>query len=206
MTTTGESTTFSSWIFFACAAGAIDVSAALMTAARSTGWMSSRILPDLIALTSSKSSINLVCARALRSMTSTPLATIAGSSPRCCSNWVHPKMTFSGVRKSCDSVSRISSFIQLSLSASARAVRSWSSAVLSLRSASCNSAVRSATRCSRSTSARRRSSISFSRAVSTSLNWRVPGIRSASGMSRHNSTAVTTDAAAVIALMKASSQ
>ncbi len=94
---------------FASAAGRTDSSAESMTEGSSTRCTSSRILPDVMRLMSSKSEISCVCTRAFRSMTSTPRAVTAGSSPFLRRRWVQPRIAFSGVRSSCDSVARKSS-------------------------------------------------------------------------------------------------
>jgi len=95
----------------------MDSSAAFTTAARSTGSSSSRIFPLTMRETSSRSSIRRPCATAFRSMMSSARR-VAGSScvrRRICA---HPRTAFSGVRSSCDSVARNSSFTRLASSAS----------------------------------------------------------------------------------------
>ena len=120
--------------------------AASTNAVGSTDWISSRILPETMRLMSSRSSMSWVWARVFRSMTSSPCwvcaAVIVPVRRRC----DHPRMAFSGVRSSCDTVARNSSFIAFARSASPRAncslSRSWRRS-----SAACRAAA-SARRCS----------------------------------------------------------
>ena len=121
------STSAVSRIPFASATGCKLSTVASTISHKSTSWTSSRILPEMIRLTSSRSSINLVCSRTLRSMTFMPSFSISESGRPIFSNWVQPKITFSGVRSSWLNVARNSSFIRLTRSASWRAVRSHSS-------------------------------------------------------------------------------
>ena len=94
-------------------------------AARSTSRTCSRSLPVTMRETSSRSSISRACARALRSMLSRPRARVASSALVERSTRAHPSTAFSGVRSSCDSVARNSSFSRLaSRSRSSAATRS----------------------------------------------------------------------------------
>ena len=79
------SSSFSSRMPFASAAGRTVSIAASTKATGSTGWMSRRTLPDVMRLMSSRSSISWVCTRALRSIVSSPLcssASLLGAAPQ----------------------------------------------------------------------------------------------------------------------------
>jgi hypothetical protein len=71
----------------------------------------------MIRETSRMSSMSLACDTALRWMTSSALA-VWSSGARSRNREAHPRMAFSGVRSSCDTVARNSSFVRLSASAS----------------------------------------------------------------------------------------
>ena len=108
-----------------CAAGVIVPTAESTISARPSVRRSSRILPLTMRLMSSRSSMRCACARALRRIAASPWAAASG---RVLRPWVRicaqPRMAFSGVRSSCDTVARKSSFSRLARSASARAARS----------------------------------------------------------------------------------
>ncbi len=109
------------------AAGVAESSAACTMSSMATCCRSSRSLPVMIRLRSSRSSISCTCARALRSMTSMARRWSSGLvvSPfsRIC---VHPRIELSGVRSSCDSVARNSSLMRVARCAAMRALRSAS--------------------------------------------------------------------------------
>ncbi len=112
---------------FAVLDGKTEVTAASTTGAKSIGCRSRRSLPDRMRETSSRSSISWLCALALRSIVATPSATTAGGTSPCWRIVVQPTMALSGVRSSCDSVARNSSFRRFASSASRRTARSNSS-------------------------------------------------------------------------------
>ena len=106
------------------AAGCTFSIAAAISSAGSNHCRSICSLPDVIRDTSSRSAISWAWTRALRSMALMP-ETTSGSPPatRCLSSCDQPTMALSGVRSSCDSAARKSSFTRLARSASARAAR-----------------------------------------------------------------------------------
>ena len=89
-------------------------------AASSTGRRSTPACPPMMRVTSRMSSISCVCSLAFRPMTSIAWRTrSAESMAPCCSIWTQPRIAFSGVRSSCESVPRNSSFSRLASSAAA---------------------------------------------------------------------------------------
>ena len=80
-----------------------------------------RSLPVMMRDTSRMSSISSACARALRSMVSSAFCSFSGGSVRDRNMRVQPTIALSGVRSSCDSVARNSSFARLAASAASRA-------------------------------------------------------------------------------------
>ncbi len=109
---------------FASAAGRTTSIAACTTAARSVGRTSRRIFPETMRETSSKSSINCVSARALRSIVTRAFAALSGPSTPSRSMRTHAMIGESGVRSSCDTVARNASLARFAASASARVARS----------------------------------------------------------------------------------
>ncbi len=107
------------------ASGRTVSSAPSMAAATSTAATSRRSFPPTMRDTSRTSSMIRVWARALRSMIPSARSSSAGACRR--ATTVHPRMALSGVRSSCDTVARKSSFARFATSASARAARSLSS-------------------------------------------------------------------------------
>ena len=97
----------------AAAAGRTASSAASITGASSMGLSSSRSLPVTILDTSRMSAISCSWMCALRSMVSSARFIPAVSSFPIRSRRVQPSMALSGVRSSCDSVARNSSFARL---------------------------------------------------------------------------------------------
>ena len=93
----------------------------------STGCTSRRILPDTIRETSSTSSTICVSHVAFRSSVSRPRAAFSADSMPPRSSREYPTMALSGVRSSCDSTARNSSFIRFAACASAYS-RAFSSA------------------------------------------------------------------------------
>ena len=100
--------------------------------------------------TSSTSEISCACDCALRATISSTFGMRAASTRRSRSSDTQPRMALSGVRSSCDSVARNSSFSRLARSASSRArSASWrddSSATSTSRSSYCRRRPRSAAR------------------------------------------------------------
>ena len=85
-----------------------------------SGCTSSRSLPEMMRLMSSRSSMSCVCTRALRSIVSRPLQIVGRRSfGPLRSTCDQPRMALSGVRSSCESVARNSSLMSLSRSAAA---------------------------------------------------------------------------------------
>ena len=109
------------------AAGRTVSSAASMNWIGSTGWISSRTLPDAMRFMSSRSSMSCTCARELRSIVSSPFCTSSGFLTPRRRIWIQPMIALSGVRSSCDRVARKSSLSALIRSARSRAERSLSS-------------------------------------------------------------------------------
>ena len=105
----------------ALAAGVTVPIAAFTTAPISTGWRSSWSLPVTIRDTSSSWSMIWFCAVALRMMVSMAVRISSGVSCPRWSRYAHPTIAVSGVRSSCDSVARNSSFTRLAVSATVRA-------------------------------------------------------------------------------------
>ena len=93
----------------------------------STSLIRSRTLPEMIRETSSRSSMSRACAWALRSMVSSPSRNSCGFSGPSRSRLVQPTMALSGVRSSCETTSRNSSFSLLACAASRCADRSEAS-------------------------------------------------------------------------------
>ena len=85
------------------------------------------------------------CATALRSITSRPRASASGAAVPLRSMRAQPKTALSGVRSSCDSVARNSSFSRFAASAWARAARSLSRSTRSRLAASSKAWATSAT-------------------------------------------------------------
>ena len=110
----------------ASAAGCTDATAASAMARRCTGSRESRMSPATRRDMSSRSSTRRVSNRAFRSMTSRPAGVMELACDRR-STCVQPRIALSGVRSSCDSVPRKSSFSRLTRSASPRARRSCAS-------------------------------------------------------------------------------
>ena len=131
------SMTFSSRISFASAAVFTVSTASSMNVDGLTGWMSSRSLPEVMRLMSSRSSISCVWARALRSMASRPFARSLASFELERRIFDHPRMALRGVRSSCESVARNSSLMSLARSAVLRAARSLSSSAFRSSAARC---------------------------------------------------------------------
>ena len=121
----------------AAAAGVTVSIAASMNESGWSGCTSSRSLPELMRLMSSRSSMSCAWTRALRSMVSRPARSSSALRLVMRSTWAQPRMAFSGVRSSCDSVARNSSLASLTRSASARAARSLSSSALRSAAARC---------------------------------------------------------------------
>src|SRR5947208_2484756 len=94
--------------------------AASMTTARSTARGSIRILPLMMRETSSRSSINWDCTRALRSIVSRPRAKSALPSLLFFRMWLQPRIADNGVLNSCESVARNSSLVRFANSDLAR--------------------------------------------------------------------------------------
>ena len=92
--------------------------------------MPSRTLPWMMRDMSRRSSTSCACARVLRSMTSSACPCRDASSEPVLSSDTQPKIAFSGVRSSCDTVAMNSSFARLSASALRRADFSRSSSAV----------------------------------------------------------------------------
>ena len=86
--------------------------------------MSSRSLPVMMRDTSRTSLISCSCSRAFRSMVSRTAGRRSGSITPPRTIWVYPSTAFNGVRSSCDSVARNSSFRRFADSASCLAAAS----------------------------------------------------------------------------------
>jgi hypothetical protein len=120
---------------------------------RSSRRTFSRSRPDTMRFMSSRSSMSCACARALRAMVSSPRRVSASPTARASSSVDHPSTALSGVRSSCDSVARNSSFSRLTRPASARAARSAAtSRALSTACAAC-AATPTASCCARAANA-----------------------------------------------------
>jgi hypothetical protein len=106
-------------IFLPSAAGRIAFMAAPMTSESAAGRSCRRSLPVMMRETSSRSSMSFACAMTLRSMTSSPSRSLGapGRSER--RRRVQPRIADNGVRSSCDSVVKNSSFMRLASRASA---------------------------------------------------------------------------------------
>ena len=113
---------------FASAAWRTPSSAASTTSVRFTTATSSRILPEMIRETSSRSSISFAWCRVLRSIASSARALPASSMRPDRSSATQVRITPSGERSSCDRVARNSSFVRLAASAAARTTCSRASA------------------------------------------------------------------------------
>jgi len=109
---------------FALAAGNTPPTAASIKGGRKSGSRSISSFPVMMRETSRMSLINWAWSLALRPMTSIACRAPSGGSPPDCSISIQPRMACSGVRSSCDSVARNSSFTRL---ASSAAARRWSS-------------------------------------------------------------------------------
>ena len=105
--------------------GRIDSTAAWTSAARSTGRRSRRSLPVVMRETSSRSSTSRACAWALRSIFSSARNARGRDNAPDRSSRVQPRMALSGVRSSCDSVARNSSFSRLASRSSASRCWIW---------------------------------------------------------------------------------
>ena len=105
-----SSSTSCSRICLASLAGTCDSAAALITGSRSIGRTSSRNLPETTRDTSTRSSMSCACDMTLRSMTSSARWVFASSSVPLRSNCVQVRMGASGLRSSCETVARNSSF------------------------------------------------------------------------------------------------
>ncbi len=109
------SITLRSWIPLASAARRTVSIASSTNSAGSMTCISRRNFPELTRLMSRSSSMSRICARALRSMISRPLARSAASLGPRRRTCVQPRMAESGVRNSCESVARKSSVSELSV-------------------------------------------------------------------------------------------
>ena len=87
----------------------------------STGWISSCRLRVSMRETSSRSSTRCACCLAQREIVSSARLEAAASSAPAASILNHPMIAPSGVRSSCETIARNSSFARLAASASARA-------------------------------------------------------------------------------------
>ena len=102
------------------------------------GSLSSRSCPAMMRDTSRMSSTIFCCSRALRSIVSSAFARRASSICVLRSSDVHPSTALSGVRSSCDTVARNSSFSRFAISAVSRAFCTASnSRALSMAIAAC---------------------------------------------------------------------
>jgi hypothetical protein len=108
--TTPVSITLRSVTPFASAAGRTASTAASMKEFGSTGRTSMRSLPVMARDTSRRSSMSCACARALRSMVSKARPALPPSSCPMRSMCAQPRIAVSGVRSSCETVARNSSF------------------------------------------------------------------------------------------------
>ena len=121
MVGTSGGTSTPSAIPFASAEGRTASTPASITGTITIGRTSRRSLPVMMRETSSRSPMSWVCARTLRSMTSSPRRIDGWSRVPERSMTVQPRMGVSGVRSSWDRVARNSSLARLAFSAVARA-------------------------------------------------------------------------------------
>ena len=112
------------WMRLAWIAGSTVSIALCSTAATSVGSSSMRSVPRTIRDMSSRSSSSVACARALRSSASSAWRLCASSIRPVFSSRAQPSTPVAGVRSSCESVARNSSFNRLAASAVWRASRS----------------------------------------------------------------------------------
>ena len=120
-------------IFLAAAPGATTSTAACATSTSETVSIFNRSLPLMMRAMSSRSSTRRICDMALRSMTSSAWA--RDRTDGCvCRIRVQPMTAFNGVRISCDSVARNSSFSREASSAIRRASSEAAICVRSSRS------------------------------------------------------------------------
>ena len=122
---------------FASAVGRRASSAASTIGAKFSGCRSSLRLPVIMRETSSRSSISRACERALRSIVSIARVAFDPSTSPLRIIEAHPRIEVKGVRSSCESVARNSSFSRSASSACRRASRSRSNDAALSSSALC---------------------------------------------------------------------